>query len=445
MIAGRRGSAICVESRTSWILAAATCVLVAFSLAACEGATAPIPSIDRFTSVVPGAGLTCGVGADAFAYCWGQNNVLQVGSPSTRRCLDTGLMPVRCATYPQRVMLNGTVTKVTTGSLHACALLEDGTAHCWGLNQNGQLGRGTISGAERPGRVTGTPAMVDLHAGAEHTCGLDGTGVVWCWGVNDYGQLGRGTNDVHGHATPEPIASDLRFTSIARGFSQTTCALTAAGAAFCWGPNIGGQPPGMGVLGDTARDECLSNPTRRFGTECNMTPRRALPDLAFSDVSVGLTHGCGRTGGAWICWGVAVGGALGIGQPQDCVTTSDGIEYHQPCNRDRVPVIGSSAYTSLGAGSDWSCAIDAAGKAWCWGFNLWGWLGTGIGEHTSDVPVEVAGSLTFTSIEVGSVHACGLVADGHAWCWGYARSGNIGDGTFSDQPALEPARVVARP
>ena len=413
-----------------------------------EGVTDPFelaPSIDRFLSISAGSGLTCGVGVDHYAYCWGANNLDQVGSSTFGNCLDSGLERSPCAKWPQRVSLDARVTMVSAGHGHACALSEAGEIFCWGYNGSGQAGVDGPASIRIPARVASSVTFTMVQVAAEHTCAIDVTGVVWCWGVNDYGQLGRGTNDMLPHPSPAPLQTDLRFVKIGPGFSQTTCALTTTAAVYCWGANDAAVVPGTEILGDTARDVCTSNPFRRFGDQCNMTPRRALPNLEFDDVVVGQLHACGRSGGSWICWGNGGGGNLGIGTPQSCADTVGSTVHHAQCNRDRVPVTGSEAFPMLGAGGVWSCALDAQGFGWCWGYNSWGGIGTGEAEPWYEAPVRIDSNLAFASLSMGGANACALTAEGVAWCWGYSRTGSIGNGEFGDRIALSPRQVVARP
>ena len=84
-------------------------------------------------------------------------------------------------------------------------------------------------------------------------------------------------------------------------------------------------------------------------------------------------------------------------------------------------------------GAYFTCAI-ASGVAYCWGYGSNGQLGIGI-QASSSVPMSVlsAGALqgkTFTHIEAGSNHACGI-ASGTAFCWGYNQSGQLGNNTSS--------------
>jgi alpha-tubulin suppressor-like RCC1 family protein len=74
-------------------------------------------------------------------------------------------------------------------------VLTGGTMDCWGDNTYDQLGIGPMTGAYRP-----TPVAVnDIHdgtapaAGGDYICSLLHTGAVDCWGQNNYGQLGNGT------------------------------------------------------------------------------------------------------------------------------------------------------------------------------------------------------------------------------------------------------------
>jgi alpha-tubulin suppressor-like RCC1 family protein len=332
------------------------------------------------------------------------------------------------------------VTAVSAGAFHACALTADGTAWCWGANYVGQLGRGVSGGKFSPGRVVHPVKFSQIVAQWRHTCGLDVNGVVWCWGLNDYGQLGRGTNNNEPNPASAAIASDLRFTSLAKGMAHYTCGIAVTGGAWCWGVNQ------FKSLGAPTTEKCQSNPSRFYGDLCATRPIRALPDLALDSVTVGDLHGCARvSSGEWTCWGNATNGNLGIGQPQDCVTTVDGIEYHEPCNRDRLPVIGSASFTEMHAGSGMTCAIDLDQRAWCWGGPApYGSLGTGVFEQASDVPLPVAGDVLFTQLSVGGYNVCGLDASGVAWCWGYARSGAIGNGSFQEAPVDVPTRVIAR-
>jgi alpha-tubulin suppressor-like RCC1 family protein len=85
---------------------------------------------------------------------------------------------------------------VSLGAQHSCALLEDGSIACWGSNTFGQLGRLQADAsvtAATPEPVHGIRSATSLAAGAAHTCASLADGSVACWGANNAGQLGTGT------------------------------------------------------------------------------------------------------------------------------------------------------------------------------------------------------------------------------------------------------------
>jgi alpha-tubulin suppressor-like RCC1 family protein len=91
------------------------------------------------------------------------------------------------------------------------------------------------------------------------------------------------------------------------------------------------------------------------------------------------------------------------------------------------------SFTQVSAGDSFSCALDTAGAAWCWGRNMFAELGNGTSGSATPVthPTRVSGGLTFTSIAVSNLHGCGLTPSGDAWCWG-----NNSNGEASASPGL---------
>src|SRR6184192_3174881 len=87
---------------------------------------------------------------------------------------------------PELVLLTpGTVSQVSAGGYHTCALRTDGTVACWGSNVGpGEGFSGAYLGQATPPMGTFT----QVSAGAWHTCGLRPDGTVACWGNNTQGQ-----------------------------------------------------------------------------------------------------------------------------------------------------------------------------------------------------------------------------------------------------------------
>ena len=98
-----------------------------------------------------------------------------------------------------------------------------------------------------------SPAAAESRALAPRssTCALTAEGAAYCWGENERGHLGAATTAVCGDSgtntvirpcstTPLAVNTALRFTSLALGWDHT-CGLTADGEAYCWGSNSSGQ------------------------------------------------------------------------------------------------------------------------------------------------------------------------------------------------------------
>src|SRR5690554_675797 len=81
--------------------------------------------------------------------------------------------------------------------------------------------------------------VVDVAAGLAHSCAVTGAGAVYCWGSNEYGQLGDGSS--MDRVTPVQVTgldSGMQAVSVGRDHS---CALSQGGAVWCWGRNSFGQ------------------------------------------------------------------------------------------------------------------------------------------------------------------------------------------------------------
>ena len=347
-------------------------------------ATAPsAPSDARPRArIVTGGRHTCLLSTDGRGYCWGSNDRGQLGTGSVGR-----------TSTPALIASTQRFTTVAPGLSHSCALDGQGAAWCWGENSHGQLGERTTTARDTPARVAGDHEFRAVAAGAAHSCGLDLGGVAWCWGANNAGQLGN--DETQDRAVPVAVKTSRRFVSLYAGWNFT-CALDADRLATCWGDD------GSGQLGDG-------------GSANRRTPVGVQGNLSFATLSAGNSHACGvTTGGATLCWGGNSGGQLGDG------STSD--------RSAPVRVASESPFTSVTTGAVHSCALTADGEAFCWGRNTYGQLGEG-GTQDRSAPVRVAGGHVFSSIRAFGSHTCGATTSGEAFCWGYNLDGQLGDGT----------------
>jgi alpha-tubulin suppressor-like RCC1 family protein len=248
-----------------------------------------------------------------------------------------------------------------------------------------------------------TVSLASLFAGDATTCGLTAAGAAYCWGYNGGGQLGVG--DYANRSVPSAVGGGTTFGSIAIGVLHA-CGLTGSGAVYCWGHN------GNGQLGDGS------------GTD-RLLPGPVAGGLTFTALTSGTYHTCGLTSsGAAYCWGMNGDGRLGDGTVMD--------------RSSPTLVAGGLTFALVTAGQSHTCALTTSGAAYCWGGNYLGQLGTG--DLTSrSTPTLVAGGLVFAALYAGGDHTCAITAGGSAYCWGDNGNGQIGDGTI--QGRLMPAPV----
>ncbi len=148
-------------------------------------AVAPSPGGSiTFTALSLGERHTCGLSGSG-VYCWGANSSGQLGDGTTVDRSTPGPVVLR-----ERVL----VTAVAAGASHTCGLDQTERAYCWGNNDLGQLGDGSTTSQTAPVAVSGDLTFISLTAGGAHTCGVTPDGRAYCWGLNSASQLGDGTD-----------------------------------------------------------------------------------------------------------------------------------------------------------------------------------------------------------------------------------------------------------
>ena len=142
--------------------------------------------------VATGFGHSCAILNDGSLKCWGLNSSGQLGIITS-----SDILP-EPATTPIDLKSRGLVRQVSLGQHHSCAVLNDYSIKCWGDNSHGQLGIGNapsileipLFSAINLGR---NKSAFRVTTGVGHSCAiLQDDYLVKCWGHNSFGQLGRG-------------------------------------------------------------------------------------------------------------------------------------------------------------------------------------------------------------------------------------------------------------
>ncbi len=277
---------------------------------------------------------------------------------------------------------------VAIGSTHACAILGDGSARCWGANTTGQLG---YPDKPKNGCLPAPSSLGAIDLGAKAK-GLD---------VRDIAASGHSEDFVSGY----------------------TCALLSNGRLRCWGvgslQSKEGQPAGWLGYED---DHDVSDPSN--SAEVPLGPEvRAIAAYDLYTCAI-------FTDGRLACWG-ASSKPLGAGSQKHVGDDPGEI-------RDLTPLAfgaNLSAVKTVSTGNEHACATLADGTAWCWGVRvnlpMYGELGIGP-VHEGD-STSVPNRVQFDGIDgrpldvrTGLYHSCALLDSDAVACWGCNESAQLG-------------------
>ena len=257
-----------------------------------------------------------------------------------------------------------------------------------------------------------------VSAGNTATCGIDSVGRVYCWGS--------------GYIVPDGFADVPKFvdfsgvtpsavTAISLGVGHA-CAI-AGGKAYCWGDNDRGR---------------LGNPTITNDTPSPVPVNidSGLSGKTVTDISAANDHTCAVADGRAYCWGSDYEPSYGTPYYNQLGTGSVAGGSVVPALVMADGALRDKTVTKISAGYTHTCAV-ADGRAYCWGNNQFGQLGT---RNTTGayVPIAVDATTqpyfdsallgkTVLSVSAGYMHTCAITADAanNAACWGLNSFGEV--------------------
>ena len=207
----------------------------------------------------------------------------------------------------------------------------------------------------------------DVQASQSTVCGLATDDRLWCWGRNQYGNFGQGSLTPATSATPVLAADGRRFSSIALGAHSLVCGVGVTDSlAYCWGHNDAAQTgryptsgtevtvavvPGLPKVKQVsagfvqacaiAVDDSTWCWGSGFTTSATPSPRAVAAPGVFTQVMAGNGRHCGLASTGMV----------------SCFWSTDAPQ----------PVVGAPAIASLVSASaeTGSCGLTAAGAAYC--------------------------------------------------------------------------------
>jgi alpha-tubulin suppressor-like RCC1 family protein len=231
-----------------------------FNGAACSTTPEPVSELEDVTAISAGRTQSLALLSDGTVVAWGTNSFGQLGNGTTVS-----------SERPSKVNGLEDVTAISAGSEHSVALLHNGTVMAWGQDEYGQLGNGELGPescyegyrcATSPVAVSGLSGVTAVAAGYEDSMALLSDGTARAWGLNNSGALGDGTVD----GSDVPVTVDLtHISSIAAG-TGFNLAIAPPPSPPEFGRCVGG---GNRFSGTYATSACDSTPT---GGGYNWTP-----------------------------------------------------------------------------------------------------------------------------------------------------------------------------
>ena len=416
------------------------------NISGCTLTSIQVVTMDNVANVFTGPTNSCIVSSTGQAKCFGRNDYGQLGYGYTQpTSASNGMTPstVGLNATTINVGTNRTIQQMSIGAAHTCALLDDGSVKCWGLNNYGQLGLGHTTTVTTMGdaleAVNLGGSAVSISSGYYHTCAIMLNGDVKCWGYNNFAQLGVGNQNNIGDS-PNPV-----FTSVNLGTNKTaiqisagvlfTCALLNDHTAKCWGYNSNKQL-GQDIANYTGDGtNMIGNKPNQLGD--NLPAIKVGSGKTINQLAAGSYHACALLNDGGVkCWGSYALGQLGYQNAGARDFTGDNRPYIN---------FGPSSYSvaQISAGDFFTCAVNTDGNSKCWGSNTSGQLGQdntvtiGLTNTMYDDTVfpfiQLGGSVTHISSHYS--HSCVSFTDGTAKCWGNNAFGQLGVGSSNNMGA----------
>ena len=368
----------------------------------------------RVSKISSSWGHTLALSTTGRLVSWGANNYGQTGVGTAGGDVT---LPVDITT--RGTLAGRTITSISTGSMHSCALTSDGRVHCWGSNTNAECGQGNttspvltpvIAGGAMTGRV-----ITSIASGGQayHVLALDDQGVVYAWGNNGAGECGQGNT-----VTPRSLPVAVTGGSLSgRTVQKITCgmnhsiALASDGTLHSWGSGFQGYLGTGNTTNQSLPQNITNNGSLSGKTITDVHARGAFTIVLCSDNSVHTFGGGSRLG--------------------DGTTNIRSL----PVNITSNGSLGGKVITSISAGINIGHAIASDGSLHGWGI---GGTDQQVGDGTQDthlVPVNISssgalGNQSITRLCEAGYHTFVIVDDGKGVvAWGRNTNYQVGDGT----------------
>lgn len=288
------------------------------------------------------------------------------------------------------------IIQLASGVMHSLALDKDGNVWAWGGNSAGQLGIGTQDPVKTPTRVVGLSNVIYITAGYYHSLAVKSDGTVWAWGANESKQLGDGTKI--NRYTPVQALYITDAVQVSAGISHSM-ALGAQGGVRSWGANSHGQGGDIGPLGKDNNVQISAG-----AASCSRL------------MATGFVYQWGKNcSSGWDGSTVQDGGGI--------------VSYEGPIGEH----LQFSGVVAIARGKYHTLAIKSDGTVWNWS------------DDGAWQPRQITSIPNAVGIYGGSKFSFFVQADGTVWGHGSNKKGQLGSGDNVDHQTLFPIQGLSSP
>jgi len=368
-------------------------------------------------------------------FTWGDGRASQLGNNTiTSRSSPVQVHSNDWSTNANtQVGWSGTLT--TGGSL---GIQSDGSLWYWGYPRS--VSTNTAGGDY---------SWSQISAGRSHTAAIRSDGRLFVWGLGANGQLGQ--SDTFNRSSPTQIGANLanegEFWYSVSVMESRTVAIRCDNTLWVWGINNGY----VGLADSVAR----SSPTQLTGAPTSSyTQVYAGESYTIASTSAGTAYYWTSTlpaSGFLLTIGTGTYNRISAGNSNALVIDSNykayswGDNAYGQLGTSIAPLEWSTVFqdkAGISLGPDVIFALRSDSTLWVWGTNRSGVFGTNEEHNVArSSPVQVPGS--WSSVGVGQSYAIGIQTNGTLWGWGYNQSGVLWDAYTINTARSSPVQMGA--
>ena len=293
------------------------------------------------------------------------------------------------------------------GFSHTITLSNDGTAHSFGYNGEGQLGLGHNNSVLLPTPIPNLPKINVISCGFQFTICVDYEGFIWSFGDNFLAQLGTG-NKTNFNA-PQKLLEIPPVLSVSCG-SRHILIITNDDNLWSWGRNEAGQL-------------CHGDKDYR-----KMPKQTSFSNI--SKISAGSNYSLfqNNKGEIFSCGSKELG-QCGLGH------------FNNPQITPSLILNAPSNIVHFICGYNQSLFLDSEGNVYSVGYNEYGSLG--LGHNTNQNVLNKIPNIPPIKIISCVNKSCYLIDfDGNLWSFGYNRYGQLGHGDKTNINAPKKVNIL---